>query len=631
VSLDRVRALRRQRPRPRVVRSRRRPPARSRNLRRLVLPLVGLLGAVALLIGLAFAGSPAKLADGVRIGGVDVGGLTPTEAEAVLQARSTELESTPVTFTAPGHTWRLRPRALGVKVDWGAAVTTAERQGRGLGPFRGLRRLEIRVLGADVAPPVEVYDAALQYELDRFSRSVARGHREAQLRLRGLRPVVVPGHAGRKLDRRAASTVIVRALAGFSRTPVALPVHVVAPRVTAAELEPAARQVRTALSSPIRLTLGPTRWRLPRWRIAQLLELPRDGRTGVRIGGAAADAWFRHLRHTIDRPPRDADFDVATTPIRIIPERPGRAVDVAATAHSLLRAALSHTARNAPVTVAVAPAKRTVAEARAMGITSRITSYETIYGGEPNRIHNVQLVAHLVDRQLIAPGATFSFNGATGERSAAKGFKEAPVIINGELQTGLGGGVCQVSTTVFNAAYEAGLKITERTNHALYISHYPLGRDATVNYPDVDLKFVNDTARWLLVRTFVGSSSLVVSLYGAPIHRRVESENSALRVTGPPVLKRVPDQTLDAGETVLEDSGEPSRATSVRRKVFDASGKLIYNDFWSSSYRSEPRIVRYGTKPKPKTTTTTTTETTTTTSTTPKRKPPARHGPSLQP
>ena len=101
---------------------------------------------------------------------------------------------------------------------------------------------------------------------------------------------------------------------------------------------------------------------------------------------------------------------------------------------------------------------------------------------------------------------------------------EAPVIINGELQTGLGGGVCQVSTTVFNAAYEAGLPIVSRTNHALYISHYPQGRDATVNYPDTDLKFTNDTGHWLLLRTWVGSSSLTVALYGTPVHRRVVSE-----------------------------------------------------------------------------------------------------------
>src|SRR5207237_2112919 len=134
----------------------------------------------------------------------------------------------------------------------------------------------------------------------------------------------------------------------------------------------------------------------------------------------------------------------------------------------------------------------------------------------------------LIDDHLIAPGEEFSFNKTTGERTAAKGFLEAPVIINGELQTGLGGGVCQVSTTVFNTAYEAGLKITARTNHALYISHYPQGRDATVDYPNVDLKFVNDTKHWLLLRTFVSSDSLTVNLYGTPQHRTVEMETAPL-------------------------------------------------------------------------------------------------------
>ncbi len=169
-----------------------------------------------------------------------------------------------------------------------------------------------------------------------------------------------------------------------------------------------------------------------------------------------------------------------------------------------------------------------------MGITGTVGAYETFYGGIANRIHNVQLVAHLVDHKFIAPGATFSFNDTTGERSAAKGFLEAPVIVNGELQTGLGGGVCQVSTTVFNAAYEAGLPITARTNHALYISHYPLGRDATVDYPGIDLKFVNDTNHWMLLRTYVGSSSLRVVLYGAPQHRRVESVAAPLRTVAAP-------------------------------------------------------------------------------------------------
>ncbi len=179
-----------------------------------------------------------------------------------------------------------------------------------------------------------------------------------------------------------------------------------------------------------------------------------------------------------------------------------------------------------------------------MGITGLVAGYTTTYGGDPNRLHNVRLVAQLIDGALVAPGARFSFNGTTGERTAEKGFEEAPVIINGELQTGLGGGICQVSTTVFNAAYEAGLPIDERTNHALYISHYPLGRDATVNYPDLDLKFTNDTDHWLLLRTFVGASELTVNLYGTPLNRRVEIEAQPLEVAGEPAVKRIPDPTL---------------------------------------------------------------------------------------
>ena len=125
------------------------------------------------------------------------------------------------------------------------------------------------------------------------------------------------------------------------------------------------------------------------------------------------------------------------------------------------------------------------------------------------------------------------------------------MIINGELQTGLGGGVCQVSTTVFNAAFVAGLPITARTNHALYISHYPLGRDATVDYPNIDLKFVNDTGHWLLLRTFVGSSSLVVNLYGTPQNRRVETETAPLRVVAPPPIEKLQDDSIEPGTRVV--------------------------------------------------------------------------------
>ena len=553
-------------------------------------------------LGLAFAGSSGRIADGVTVAGVDVGGLTPGQAAAKLEARARAVANVPVVFAVGRHRWRLRPGNLGVEADWAAAVKLAERHGDGFGPFRGFRRLGVRVFGADVSPPTRVWERALDYELTRMSRAVGAPHRDAALVLHGLRPAVVPGRTGRGLDRKAAAAAIVQALAGLERgAPVALPVQLDAPRVSAGDLAPALAQVRTALSARIRMSLGGSSWWLQPGQLATLLSLPHGGTRSLAIGGPAADRYFRGLGKGIGRPPRDATFRVLDSGrVFVVPSRPGRVIDVPATRRNLLAAVLSPTGRSARVVVTTQDAKRTTAQVRAMGITTRISRYETIYGGDPNRIHNVQLVARLIDGKLIAPGATFSFNHATGARTAAKGFLTAPVIINGEVTTGLGGGVCQVSTTVFNAAYEAGLNITERTNHALYISHYPQGRDATVDYPDVDLKFVNDTPHWLLLRTFVGSYSLVVDLYGAPVHRRVVSQTRPLVETGAPPIKRIPDPTLFKGVTVVDESGEPSRTTSVRRLVYLPSGKLLYDNTWYSSYRGEPRVMRFGTKERPK-------------------------------
>jgi vancomycin resistance protein YoaR len=582
-------------------------PARVRRRRsrvfdvgRSAVAAVGLIALIGAGVGLAFAGSPARIAEGVHIAGIDVGGLTPVEARTLLASRSESRARVPVTFVAGRDSWRVKPVQLGVEVDWAAAVEAARKEGEGFGPVRGFRRLRTRVFGTDVSPPTRVYDAALEYQLDRFTRAVARKPRDAAIQLRGLRPVVVPATTGRVLDRRAGERVVVRALAAFERHPVALPVRVRPPRVTAAELAPVAAKVRVALSAPVRLTDGKTTWRLPRWRLAEVLALPRDGATGLAIGGPGAKRYFARLGKHVNRAPVDADFAVYSSGVQIVPSRNGYAVDVPATSRALLAAALSPSERVARLAIETVRPERTTADARAMGITGLVGGYTTIYGGEPNRLHNVRLVATLIDKALVAPGATFSFNGTTGERNADRGFLEAPVIINGELQSGIGGGVCQVSTTVFNAAYEAGLPIESRTNHALYISHYPLGRDATVNYPDIDLRFRNDTDSWLLVRTFVGSSSLTVNLYGAPQGRRVESETTPLVVTGGPAVKRIPDNTLAMGKTVLVDSGEPSRATSVRRRVYTSGGTLLYDTSWRSYYRSEPRIIRVGTKPEPK-------------------------------
>jgi vancomycin resistance protein YoaR len=562
---------------------------------------VVLLALLAVAFALVYAGSAGTIAKGVTIDGVDVGGLSTAEATRALEQHGRAALTQPVEVVADGRTFRVTAAQIGLTPDWSAAVASARREGDGFAPLRGFKRMKLRLFGGDVDVPATYRAGALRAELARIAAKVDRPHREAALVLHGLRPAIVPAQAGRVLDRQAAGATVVAALSSVSRGgKVVLPMKVDQPRVTSTTLAAARTQLATAVSAPVVLTLGPTHYRIPRWRIATLLKLPKNGATKLRISGPAADAFFKAKQRVVDTPAHDAQFVVTTKGIRVKPSTDARVLDVPQTADALLAAAIRRPPnRTAAIAVATQHPKRTTQDALAMGVTGLYSSYTTYYGGVPNRIHNVEVVSHLVDNTLIPPGKEFSFNGTTGERNAAKGLLEAPVIINGELQNGLGGGTCQVSTTVFNAAYEGGLPITARTNHALYISHYPQGRDATVNYPDTDLEFVNDTGHWLLLRTFVGSSSLTVALYGSNPHRRVESETAPLAVTGGAPTETEKNPNLYVGERVTTDSGEPSRKTSVERRVFDANGKLLYDDTWSSYYRSEPRIVDVGTKPKP--------------------------------
>ena len=590
--------------------------------RRLLFLLLSIIATVVVL-GFVFAGSPTTLANGVTIDGIDVGGMHAKDARALLQRRSDAVASKPVVFLAGGTRYSIRPNELGVEPDWKAAVAAAQRQGDGFGPIRALKRLDVQVFGADVTPPTTVLNGALQYELGLIAKDVNRTPRNAAVVRHGLQISVQPAQSGRVLDRVAAARTMVEALGALDRSAahVELPFRVLQPRIRAAALAPAARQARVALSAPVHLELGKTRWLLSRAKLARLIELPDGGRTQLRVGGRAAENWLVRLGKRVENPAHDATFAVNGSHVRVVPARPGVRLDGVAATRALLHAALKRRPelRVAQLPVKDSPAQLSTEAARAMHITAQVSGYTTEFGGVPNRIHNVQLVAHLVDEKLIAPGSTFSFNKTTGERNAEKGFLVAPVIVNGELTTGLGGGVCQVSTTVFNAAFDAGLKITERTNHALYISHYPQGRDATVNYPDVDLQFVNDTGNWLLLRTFVSSSSLTVGLYGTPVHRKVTSTTSPLVSHGVPPVKKTIDPSLKPGEKIVDDPGTPAMTTSVSRDVYAPNGKLLYHDTWYSSYRALPKLVRLGPsakkkhKPKPGVTTTTTTTTSSTT------------------
>jgi vancomycin resistance protein YoaR len=448
-----------------------------------------------------------------------------------------------------------------------------------------------------------VSNAALEYVLDQIADDVDLPPKSAAIVRRGLRIRVAPEQAGSTLDREAAAEVVVRSLGALEREEAAsaLPVSVTQPPVTAAMLSPAAKRARIALSAPVTLRAAERSFRVPRSRIAELLSLPRDGATAIAIDGPRADAYFRRLSETIGRPARDATFAVYGDAVQVVPSRDGLELNVPKAARAILRAVTRPTNRVAQLTVVRAAPERSTADALAMGIDTRMASYKTYYSGTADRITNLQLGVRALDGTLVAPGGTFSLNEAIGERTEERGFRPAPVIIGNEYEEEVGGGTSQVATTVFNAAWEAGLQISERHPHSLYISRYQLGRDATVYWPSLDLKFVNDTPTWVLVRGFVEGDGISIGIYGGE-RRRVESSATPLVVTGPVPVERTLDPTLPKGERVVEEDGAPPTRTSATREIYSADGTLIDTETWTTSYEGEERVVRIGTKvvPPPK-------------------------------
>ncbi|HEX2504827.1 MAG TPA: VanW family protein [Gaiellaceae bacterium] len=576
--------------------------ARTRTVRRG--RLAGVVGGVALLallaVGLVFAGSSKRLAAGVSVAGVEVSGLSPSAAEQKLSDRAAELADVPVTFTAGEHRWRSTAEELEVEVDWRRTIARAQEAGWWPPPVRGLKRIYLRLVGADVEPVASAYEAGLRYELEQVAATVGTSARDAAIEVTGQTARIVPGAAGLELDAAAARETVVDTLAGFSRDPVPLPVVTAQPDVTTEELGPALEDVRTALSAPVRFGWGDTRWTIEPEEIAKLLRLPAFGRTELEIGGSYATTYFERLAEAVDEPPKDARFVVrrADRSVRVRPARDGRVLDVEATSKALFAAVVSRTSRSAELVVVDEKASLTTEEAKALGITRELARYTTGWSGDADRVQNLRRAAELLNGTRIRPGGTFSFNEVVGERTLERGFRPAPVIVGGKYAVGVGGGVSQVATGVFNAAWEAGLPIPDRTAHALYISRYEAGRDATVNYPDIDLEFENDTGNWLVMQAYPTDAGIAVALLGVPDGRRVVTEAGPLRVVGPPKVKRVPDPGLFVGEKVVEDYGEPARAITVRRIVYQ-DGKVLYDENWYTYYRSEPKVVHVGTIPVP--------------------------------
>ena len=316
--------------------------------------------------------------------------------------------------------------------------------------------------------------------------------------------------------------------------------------------------------------------------------------------------------------PVDATFKGDGTKAWVVAGIPGKSLDAEKTVEALNAAALSSKDRSVKVALVLKDPKLTTAEAQAMGIQDVLGSYQTEWVGTPDRQTNVEITTEYINNALLAPGEEFNFDKVVGPRTVARGYKLAPGIVSpGQLEDVLGGGICQVATTLFNAAFEAGLKITERKNHSIYITHYPKGRDATVSADGPNLRFVNDTDHYILVRGASDGITTKFVIYGTDDGRTVESETGEFYDIVEHTVESTTNKSLGESTTSIIDKGQDGRKIKVTRIVKSKDGKVIHKDVFTSVWPMLPEEIEVGTAKSTTTTieppTTTTEKPTTTT------------------
>jgi vancomycin resistance protein YoaR len=592
------------------------------------LALAGLL-VVALVCGLLAADTLAaagRIRRGVRVGGIELSGLTRGAAGVRLLAAAASIDASPVALEAGGASLRLARSRAGLELDVEASVTAAMAAGRrgalDADRFRGwFSRIDLPWRARVVGPRLERQLAALD-------RRIGRPVREPTLRIGGggeagaVSVELVPGRPGRAIDRAGAGAALLAAAgapagtaaddAGLGRAGAAstsaaatvrLPLAERPPSVGQEAAEATAERAGTLLEAPVRVTAGGDHADL---RPADLAPLVRTevaaGELRLRLQRDGLGELLRRRAPFAFTEPRDARFQPAGGGIRILAAVTGRKVDPGKAAAAVLAAGTSGggTARVAALPVTATRPELTTKEAKGLGVKEVMSTYTTTFNsGDVPRVHNIGLIAAAVHGRLVLPGQTFSMNGATGQRTAAKGYRTAHVIKNGEIVDGLGGGVCQAGTTMFNTAFFAGLPVVERRNHSLHISHYPMGRDATLNWPGTDLKFRNDSPYGIYITSRATPSTLTFTFWSTSRGYEVTSATSAARNFRSPPTRYTDDPTLPKGEEVVEESGASGFDVTVSRTV-TRGGKVVRRDSFVSNYSPWVRVVRRGTKEAPK-------------------------------
>jgi vancomycin resistance protein YoaR len=543
-----------------------------------------------------------KVLPDVRLGGVEVGGLSERDAVRRIEPEAQRLEHRPIVVQAGKYRLSVNPTAIGLRVDRVASVRAAREVGRrdALNAVAGsiLRRSR----ADDVPFVVHVDHGRFEGVLDGWIATTGRGLVDGGLRFEGTKVITIQPKSGIGMRREEARDLVLGAVARGDDGPIAVPIGPTTPAVDRRDVRLAARRAREILSAPAVLHFEATTLIVTPEQLAGtlgtqvshsklLVTVDPDKLRFVLGGGLAA----------LETPAKDASFAVNGTSVSVVPAVTGKQADLAAVGKEI--ASGRHDVTGAFREVQPA---RSTEWAQKLNITELVSSYTTRHNpGEP-RVTNIHVAANVINNTIVEPGQTFSLNGALGQRTLDKGYVAAPAIgADLELEPSIGGGVSQLSTTLYNATFFGCYQDVTHTVHAYYIDRYPMGREATLNYPSIDNKFRNDSHSGLLIRTSYSSTSITVSFYGNKEGRSCHGEGPHVLQTIPVETKYIDDPALPAGQTKQLSAGHPGYAVENFR-IISRPGQPDKRERYYERYSMVPARVARGTGGAPPPTTPTT-------------------------
>jgi vancomycin resistance protein YoaR len=555
--------------------------------RRVVLIPAAAVLALAAAYGVDLLAAQGSIPRSTSVAGIDIGGLSPAAATSKLQRELTPRARADHTLLAGQVSSTVSPAAAGLTFDLPATVRAASEQ-----PLAPWTRLSSLVNGRTVPPVVATDQATLTAELDAVAAKVDRAPLDATIAFEGTTPHVVAPADGLHLDRAAAAGALTTVLTSTTTTtaPIRVPVQITHVRVDAAAAQRTLdSSVTPALAGPVRVvgTGGGRSAEVPVPAIAaSLVFAPKDdGTLAMTVDPTALGKALGDTLKAFGSQATDASFDLAGGTVRVVPSKDGTGIAPAKLAAELLPALKAGGNRTVTAELGPVPATFTTAQATALGITEKISSFTTHFVS-PASGTNIRVVAAKVDRAVVKPGETFSLNGYTGPRGTAQGYVPAAVISGGQLSKAVGGGISQFATTMFNAMYFAGLKDVHHKTHSFYISRYPAGREATVYEGLIDLKWKNDSSTGILVDTQWSPGTLTVTFYGTRHYDITSIEGPHTNITQPAV-----EDKIDTDGSCMKQSGVPGFDVTVTRVFHDLStGAEVRRENFRTHYSAEAII-----------------------------------------